>query len=174
MNAPAKSPVFAILQTQALLWATMATMPLFAEVDVLRTIAIQVFDLQLPSRTKSGLRINVTAFGRPNNRQDRGNCFGSVICFSSRNAVAVAANSPNMPVCSALHIHRRVVTKGNIHPFVEGTRRNQATFSKANPTAATIKTGQTEQIVIRISSVRLSGCYQQEKLLPVTNNLQNN
>ena len=137
--------------------------------DRIRGPAFQVRRLYRPS-----VWLNAGSHGLPLDRADRRNRqngldhSGSVICFSSRNAAAVTANSHNILVRKALRIQCRVVTKGNIHPFAGVALLNQAGFSEANCTAATVKTGQTEQIVSRISSALVSGCYQQEALLPVT------
>ena len=103
------------------------------------------------------------------NRRNRMNRSEFVICFSSRNIAIVRVTIHKMRGIKSLRTQREVLAKGNIIPFGSRSLRKPSAFSASTSTAATEKTGQTEQIVIRISSAQVSGCYQQNYMLPERN-----
>ena len=103
------------------------------------------------------------------NRRNRMNRSEFVICFSSRNIAIVGVTIYKMRGIKSLRTQREVLAKGNIIPFGSRSLRKPSAFSASTSTAATEKTGQTEQIVIRISSAQVSGCYQQNYMLPERN-----
>jgi len=107
-----------------------------------------------------------------NNRFDRENPedrLTFVIRFLSRSPVTTIQRCCNLLFYSSLSPGRLAMTKGNIHPLVGANLLAPAATSAAKLTAATVKTGQTDQIVIRISSVPVSGCYQRNAMLPAQN-----
>lgn len=97
------------------------------------------------------------------NRRDR---FTFVIHYLSRSPLSATQKCHKALLYSALCYTWQVVAKGNIIPFASCVPLAWANISAAKPTGETVKTGQTEQVIIRISSARVSGCYQQKSTLP--------
>lgn len=105
-------------------------------------------------------------------RSNRDNCWHPVICLLSSVPTAPTQYQRNILSFGALSQMARSKTKGNIHPFTDGDLHDQTVFSEEKRTVATVKTRQTEQIVSRISSLRVNGCYQQKSLLPASAKLE--
>jgi hypothetical protein len=101
-----------------------------------------------------------------------GNHFQFVSCFASQSIGITTRSGCNMLINGCLCQISYIEAKGNIHPSPDGRLRDQAAFIGEKRTATTVKTGQTEQIVSRLSSIRENACYQQKFPLPPAANLK--